>query len=45
MIEGKEWDDLVSKGSCERGDFFYVPSGTMHAIGSGILILENPTVE
>jgi mannose-6-phosphate isomerase len=24
----------------EAGDFFYVPSGTMHAIGKGILILE-----
>lgn len=24
----------------KAGDFFYVPSGTMHAIGSGILILE-----
>ena len=40
MIEGKEWDDLLARVPVKAGDFFYVPSGTMHAIGSGILILE-----
>ena len=40
MIEAKEWDDLLARVSVKAGDFFYVPSGTMHAIGSGILILE-----
>lgn len=40
QIEKKEWDKLLTKVPVKDGDFFYVPSGTMHAIGSGILILE-----
>ena len=40
MIEAKEWDDLLARVPVKAGDFFYVPSGTMHAIGAGILILE-----
>lgn len=40
QIEKKEWDKLLTKVPVKTGDFFYVPSGTMHAIGSGILILE-----
>lgn len=34
------WDDLLLRQPVQKGDFFYVPSGTMHAIGKGILILE-----
>lgn len=40
QIEKKEWDKLLTKVPVKAGDFFYVPSGTVHAIGSGILILE-----
>ena len=40
QIEDKNWDALLTKVPVKAGDFFYVPSGTMHAIGSGILILE-----
>ena len=40
QIEAKNWDQLLTKVKVKAGDFFYVPSGTMHAIGSGILILE-----
>ncbi|BAN61085.1 mannose-6-phosphate isomerase, class I [Streptococcus anginosus] len=40
QIEKKEWDKLLTKVPVKAEDFFYVPSGTMHAIGSGILILE-----
>ncbi|GFH39631.1 mannose-6-phosphate isomerase, class I [Lactococcus insecticola] len=40
MIESGDWDHLLSKVKVKAGDFFYVPSGTMHAIGKGILILE-----
>lgn len=40
MIEQKDWDHLLKKVKVKAGDFFYVPSGTMHAIGKGILILE-----
>src|SRR5699024_7807402 len=39
MDEGK-WDDLLQKKKVEAGDFIYVPSGTIHAIGKGIMILE-----
>ncbi|MEW4354505.1 mannose-6-phosphate isomerase, class I [Streptococcus pneumoniae] len=39
-IEQKDWDNLLQKVPVKAGDFFYVPSGTMHAIGKGIMILE-----
>ena len=40
QIEKKEWDTLLTKVPVKAGDFFYVPSGTIHAIGKGIMILE-----
>ncbi|MGT2753640.1 mannose-6-phosphate isomerase, class I [Streptococcus ovis] len=40
MIESGQWEDLLVRIPVKAGDFFYVPSGTMHAIGKGILILE-----
>lgn len=40
MIEEKAWDKLLTRVPVVAGDFFYVPSGTMHAIGKGIMILE-----
>ena len=40
QIESKDWENLLTKVPVKAGDFFYVPSGTMHAIGPGILILE-----
>ncbi|MBY5033536.1 mannose-6-phosphate isomerase, class I [Streptococcus gallolyticus] len=40
MIEDKNWDELLTRVPVKAGDFFYVPSGTMHAIGKGIMILE-----
>lgn len=40
MIENKSWDKLLRRVKVKAGDFFYVPSGTMHAIGPGIMILE-----
>jgi len=40
MIEDKRWDDLLTRVPVKKGEFYYVPSGTMHAIGEGILILE-----
>ncbi|GGB43608.1 mannose-6-phosphate isomerase, class I [Lentibacillus populi] len=35
-----EWDKLLKHVSVKAGDFIYVPSGTIHAIGKGIVILE-----
>lgn len=40
MIEQKEWNQLLHRVKVKPGDFFYVPSGTVHAIGKGILVLE-----
>ncbi len=40
MIEDGRWDDLLTKVPVKKGYFFYVPSGTIHAIGKGIMILE-----
>lgn len=40
MIEKGHWDQLLRKKVVKPGDFFYVPSGTIHAIGGGIVILE-----
>ena len=40
MIKDGRWDDLLKKVPVKKGDFFYVPSGTIHAIGKGIMILE-----
>ncbi|OBS62742.1 mannose-6-phosphate isomerase [Enterococcus mundtii] len=40
MIKDSRWDDLLKKVPVKKGDFFYVPSGTIHAIGKGIMILE-----
>ncbi|MDR2977192.1 MAG: mannose-6-phosphate isomerase, class I [Streptococcaceae bacterium] len=40
MIEAGEWDKLLRKVPVKAGEFYYVPSGTMHAIGAGIMILE-----
>lgn len=40
MINNNEWDKLLRKVNIKKGDFFYVPSGTIHAICKGTLILE-----
>ncbi|MBF7094407.1 mannose-6-phosphate isomerase, class I [Streptococcus sp. HF-1907] len=40
MIESGDWDHLLTRIPVKAGEFYYVPSGTMHAIGKGILILE-----
>ena len=40
QIESKDWENLLTKVPVKAGDFFYVPSGTMHAIGAGIIVLE-----
>lgn len=40
MIQSGEWDKLLTQVPVKRGDFFYVPSGTIHALGKGIVVLE-----
>ncbi|WP_449537866.1 mannose-6-phosphate isomerase, class I [Ferdinandcohnia sp. Marseille-Q9671] len=40
LIENGEWGTLLRRVKVKPGDFFYVPSGTIHALCSGVLILE-----
>lgn len=40
MIEDDEWKQLLRTVKIKPGDFFYVPSGTIHALGEGTLVLE-----
>lgn len=39
-ISNQEWDQLLTRMPIQTGDFFHVPSGTVHAIGAGSVILE-----
>lgn len=39
-IHAGEWSKLFRKIPVKAGDFFYVPSGTVHALGKGIMVLE-----
>lgn len=39
-IEAGNWDGLLTKVPVQPGDFFFVPSGTIHALGKGIVVLE-----
>lgn len=40
MVEKGQWDQLLNRIIVKPGDFFYVPSGTIHALCEGILVLE-----
>lgn len=40
MIDHHEWDKLFGKKPVKTGDFVYVPSGTIHALNKGIIVLE-----
>ena len=40
MIRNGRWDDFISILPLHKGDFFFIPSGTVHAIRKGTLILE-----
>lgn len=39
-VEAGKWDELLRRVEVKKGDFYYVPSGTIHGIGKGIVILE-----
>ncbi|MGP6139854.1 mannose-6-phosphate isomerase, class I [Jeotgalibaca sp. A127] len=39
-VQAGAWNELLRYVPVKRGDFFFVPSGTIHAIGAGITILE-----
>lgn len=40
MMESGQWEQFLRRIQVKAGDFFYVPSGTVHALCSGTLILE-----
>jgi mannose-6-phosphate isomerase len=39
-INNGQWDKLFRKVPVKAGEFYYVPSGTIHALGKGIMVLE-----
>lgn len=40
MVEDSDWNRLLRRIPIKPGDFFYVPSGTIHALCEGTLVLE-----
>lgn len=40
MIDDGNWQDLLRVVKIKKGDFFYVPCGTVHALRKGTLVLE-----
>lgn len=40
MIDNNQWGKLLVNTPAQKGDFFNVPTGTVHAIKKGLLILE-----
>ncbi|WP_226655612.1 mannose-6-phosphate isomerase, class I [Pseudalkalibacillus hwajinpoensis] len=40
MIQNNQWDDLLRRVKIKPGDFYYVESGTIHALCKGTLVLE-----
>jgi mannose-6-phosphate isomerase len=40
QINEGRWDELLRRVKIKPGDFFYVPSGTIHALCEGTLVLE-----
>lgn len=40
LVNEGHWSDLLQHVKIKPGDFFYVPSGTLHALCEGTLVLE-----
>lgn len=40
LINDRKWDEVLKEVPAKKGDFFFVPAGTVHAIKAGCLILE-----
>ncbi|MCM0598216.1 mannose-6-phosphate isomerase, class I [Periweissella fabalis] len=40
MIKNKAWDKLFREVPVKAGEFYYIPAGTVHALGAGVLALE-----
>jgi mannose-6-phosphate isomerase len=40
MLNAGQWNELLTRVKIQPGDFFYVPSGSIHALCKGTLVLE-----
>ena len=40
ILEGEQVNDCLMFHKVKRGDFFFVPAGTIHAIGKGVVLVE-----
>lgn len=40
LVDKGQWNDLLRRVKIKPGDFFFVPSGTIHALCEGTLVLE-----
>ncbi|MDD4237363.1 MAG: mannose-6-phosphate isomerase, class I [Desulfotomaculaceae bacterium] len=40
LARAQRWDELLVRVPVKAGDFFFIPSGTVHALGKGIFLLE-----
>lgn len=40
LIQQNDWDKLLNKRKVSPGDFIHVPSGMIHSIGAGIVLIE-----
>jgi mannose-6-phosphate isomerase len=40
LARAGKWSELFVERKVKKGDFIYVPAGTVHAIGKGVVILE-----
>jgi mannose-6-phosphate isomerase len=40
MVRQGRWEELLLRRKVRAGDFVYVPSGTLHSVGPGLLICE-----
>lgn len=40
LAKANKWDELLTRVPARAEDFFFIPSGTVHALGKGILLLE-----
>ena len=39
-IEAGKLDEILNRVPCNKGDVFYIPAGTVHAVGKGMMIAE-----
>lgn len=40
LVKENKWAELLERVPAKAGDFFFIPSGTVHAVGKGIVLLE-----